>query len=497
MKYDWSNKEQLIKDLQQSYSMSDFLKKNNFSTTAGSTQTFKDKVEAHNINLENIFLRKNFIPRTRIEASKFPNKEELLCTNSKFPRSFIRKYIKENSIIPYVCRKCGNNGTWQGEPLTLELEHKNGITSDNRLENLEYLCLNCHSQTLTYRSRNLHLKTFNKRIKDLRDIKIVDENDIGKLAALWDIRIISVKDWISTYRDKISEHGVQIKFRESTSHTKEEIINQVLNNSYDQNDSLKDVSQKLGLHEQDAAKIIRIYNSNYYTKIKNEIPTPIEAVNIEYKNKVESLYETTLENYLNILPTKWGMSEKEVTLWIKKNAYEYYMKILKHEGEQELISAHKKKIQREVNRIDSEESRIERINDVLNSTNKKQVSELAKKWTTSVNGAKKWIRNNLPDKFAEIYDDKHLVKNKQKMVQQERENYVKSLQDNFNVEQAMLFLNTNKSGLFSLITKYNPTLLNQLHSKHPCPKCNSKTRTNGKYQRCTSCNHNFYPPNYN
>lgn len=32
----------------------------------------------------------------------------------------------------------------------LQLEHKNGDRCDNRLENLELLCPNCHSQTKTY-----------------------------------------------------------------------------------------------------------------------------------------------------------------------------------------------------------------------------------------------------------------------------------------------------------------------------------------------------------
>ncbi len=44
------------------------------------------------------------------------------------------------------CEHCGIS-SWRGKSLSLSLHHRNGDGLDNRLENLELLCPNCHSQT--------------------------------------------------------------------------------------------------------------------------------------------------------------------------------------------------------------------------------------------------------------------------------------------------------------------------------------------------------------
>lgn len=78
----------------------------------------------------------------------------IFCENSKYSRHALKKRILVRNLIEYVCACCGIGPEWMGKPMPLILDHINGVNNDNRLSNLRFVCSNCDSQLVTYKSRN-------------------------------------------------------------------------------------------------------------------------------------------------------------------------------------------------------------------------------------------------------------------------------------------------------------------------------------------------------
>lgn len=83
----------------------------------------------------------------------------VLMRDSRHSTGVVRRIVVRNELLPYFCsnEKCqlhGSPAVWAGEEIVLHLDHVNGVRNDHRIENLRWLCPNCHSQTKTYCGRN-------------------------------------------------------------------------------------------------------------------------------------------------------------------------------------------------------------------------------------------------------------------------------------------------------------------------------------------------------
>ena len=78
--------------------------------------------------------------------------DELLVAGTYRGRQNLKLRLLRARLKANRCECCGIAG-WRGRPLSMALHHVNGDNHDNRLENLQLLCPNCHSQTDNFAGR--------------------------------------------------------------------------------------------------------------------------------------------------------------------------------------------------------------------------------------------------------------------------------------------------------------------------------------------------------
>lgn len=80
---------------------------------------------------------------------------EILIENSSYSRTCLKKRLYENGLKKRNCEKCGQGEIWNGEKISLILDHINGIRDDNRITNLRIVCPNCNATLETHCGKHL------------------------------------------------------------------------------------------------------------------------------------------------------------------------------------------------------------------------------------------------------------------------------------------------------------------------------------------------------
>ena len=141
--------EDFIKIIQQSNTYSDCLRALGLGTNGGSsTDILKRRIKELDCSVDH-FNQKN----KQAYQAKY-SLDEILVENSSYANiaSLKRRLINENRL-EYKCAICGLTN-WLNKPISLQLDHINGINNDHRITNLRFLCPNCHSQTDTFAGKN-------------------------------------------------------------------------------------------------------------------------------------------------------------------------------------------------------------------------------------------------------------------------------------------------------------------------------------------------------
>ena len=87
------------------------------------------------------------------QPSKYMSLDQYLAESKDIQTNKIRLKLLKEGYKEHICENCGLT-EWLGEPIPLEVHHKDGNRHNNVLENFQLLCPNCHALTDSYRGKN-------------------------------------------------------------------------------------------------------------------------------------------------------------------------------------------------------------------------------------------------------------------------------------------------------------------------------------------------------
>jgi hypothetical protein len=126
-----------------SFSISETLRYLNLKVTGNSWRIMKRKIIENKLDTSHFGSRKHLKSNTKKHFNEFliirPKESGRLKT------SILRRAMIEFGI-KLICNECKVSNTWNNKPIVLEIDHINENPYDNRPENLQFLCPNCHSQ---------------------------------------------------------------------------------------------------------------------------------------------------------------------------------------------------------------------------------------------------------------------------------------------------------------------------------------------------------------
>lgn len=148
----WTQDE-LIDAVSNSTSYAQVIKKLGLIPAGGNYKQLKKYINELNLDISHFCGQGWSAGKKRVDSKPRFSLEQILTENSHYQSNRLKYRLIKEEIFIWKCYRCERK-TWLDGLIPLELEHINGINTDNRLENLTLLCPNCHSFTDTYRGKN-------------------------------------------------------------------------------------------------------------------------------------------------------------------------------------------------------------------------------------------------------------------------------------------------------------------------------------------------------
>ena len=153
MKRKWIT-EELKKAAAESYSYRSLLQKIGLKPAGGNYRQIKKYLFEYKVDIGHFTGKGWNVGLKFIPNPKRPLKE-ILKKNHPFQSYKLKKRLFKEGIKEEKCEICGWAEISSDGRIPLEMNHINGEPTDNRIENIEILCPNCHSLRPHYRGSKL------------------------------------------------------------------------------------------------------------------------------------------------------------------------------------------------------------------------------------------------------------------------------------------------------------------------------------------------------
>lgn len=164
------DKYELEKVVKDSKTKTECLKKMGLRAAGGNYKTITKYIEEYQINIEHFDAHQVRIKKiNQMTSDKKIPLSEILVENSDYNRHRLKERLYDENIKIRQCELCGQGEIWNGEKMSLIIDHINGVWNDNRIENLRIVCPNCNATLPTHCGKN-KTNIFSKEKVDGRKI---------------------------------------------------------------------------------------------------------------------------------------------------------------------------------------------------------------------------------------------------------------------------------------------------------------------------------------
>lgn len=156
-------KELLEEKIKNCYSFAELCRRLGLNPEGSNSKTLRKKLDLFGIDYSH-FTRQGWNVGLKFKPRISKSLDLILTENSTYQSYKLLKRLIIEGKKEKECACCGSI-KWNGREIPLELHHINGNRTDNRLENLQVLCPNCHALTDNYRGKKNQIVKSNSNHK--------------------------------------------------------------------------------------------------------------------------------------------------------------------------------------------------------------------------------------------------------------------------------------------------------------------------------------------